>query len=134
MIGTIAISRIGLDPEGAESLLQSPSPDWSRRKIFLCDLGASAVKPGACSMKEPLQKEMKNQTNSVIGLLGNWSLFGDWDLVLGTSKWSIRPQPHPHTLPSRTRKRLHKPVSKESRVSEEGLRHSPGRLERSFSD
>jgi len=27
--------------------------------------------------------EMKNEMNSVIGLLGNWSLFGGWDLVLG---------------------------------------------------
>jgi hypothetical protein len=46
MIGTTAIKRIGLNPEGAEFLLQSPSPDWGRRKISLCDLRASVVKSG----------------------------------------------------------------------------------------
>jgi len=33
----------GLNPEEMKFLLQSPSPDWSRRKISLCDLRASAV-------------------------------------------------------------------------------------------
>jgi hypothetical protein len=46
MIETTAIKQIGLNPEGIEFLLQSPPPDWSRRKISLCDLGASAVKLG----------------------------------------------------------------------------------------
>jgi len=43
---TTAIKRIDLDPEGMEFLLQSPSPDWSRREIFLSDLCGSAVKLG----------------------------------------------------------------------------------------
>jgi len=46
MMGTTAIKGIDLSPEGTEFLLQSPPPDWSRRKISLCDLCASAVKPG----------------------------------------------------------------------------------------
>jgi hypothetical protein len=41
-----AIKGVDLNPRGTEFLLQSPSPDWSRRKISLCDLSASAVKPG----------------------------------------------------------------------------------------
>jgi len=47
MIDTPATERIGLNPEGTEFLLQSrETQDWSRRKISLCDLCASAVKPG----------------------------------------------------------------------------------------
>jgi hypothetical protein len=44
MIGTTTIWRIDLNPERAESLFQLPSPDWSRGKISLRDLGTSAVK------------------------------------------------------------------------------------------
>jgi hypothetical protein len=36
-----------LNPEGKGFLRQSPSPDWHRRKISLCDLRASAVRPVA---------------------------------------------------------------------------------------
>jgi hypothetical protein len=30
--------------KGEQFLIQSPSPDWVRRKISLCDLGVSAVR------------------------------------------------------------------------------------------
>jgi hypothetical protein len=34
---------LGFNPEGKKFLIQSPSPDWIRRKIFLRDLRDSAV-------------------------------------------------------------------------------------------
>ena len=47
IIGATAIIRIDFNPSRrGEFLLQSPSPDWGRRKICLCNLRAPAVKPG----------------------------------------------------------------------------------------
>ena len=46
MIATTVIKRISLKPEEVEFLILSPPPDWIRRKIFLCGLCDSAVKPG----------------------------------------------------------------------------------------
>ncbi len=68
MIGTTTIKRIDLNPEGTKFLLQSPSPDWGRRKICLCDLRASAVKPGVKKGEYYSKSRMKSTSPREISL------------------------------------------------------------------
>jgi hypothetical protein len=57
--------------EGEQFLIQSPSPDWVRRKILLSDLRDSAVnlilKEGNTSQKSPMKSTTITPNSTVLG-------------------------------------------------------------------